>query len=75
MTDPSNTDNWQGEAGWFRAIECPMRTRSQKEPFKKKKKKHDVMQLFYAHSGPVIATVAWICIPATLKGLLNWMEL
>lgn len=36
MTDPGNTDNWQGEAGWFRAIECPMSTRSQKEPFKKK---------------------------------------
>lgn len=46
--------------------------RSQREPLKTKQ---DVMQLFYAHSGPVIAAVAWICIPATLKGLLNWMEL
>lgn len=78
MTDPGNPVSWQGEAGWFGVIECPMHTRSQKEPLKKKKQKkekQDVMQLFYAHSGPVIAAVAWICIPATLKGLLNWMEL
>lgn len=69
MTNPGNTDTWQSKVGHF--IRLP-HMRSQREPLKMKQ---DVMQLFYAHSGPVIAAVAWICIPATLKGALNWMEL
>lgn len=73
MTDPGNPVGWQGEAGWFGGTECPNAHQKpegtlEKKKKKQKKEKQDVMQLFYAHSGPVIAAVAWICIPATLKG-------
>lgn len=33
------------------------------------------MPLFHAHCGPLIAAMAWICIPVTLKELANWIEL
>lgn len=71
MTNPSNTDAWQTKVGHFALHRAPAQE-AKREPLKMKQ---DVMQLFYAHSRPVIAAVAWICIPATLKGLLDWMEL
>lgn len=33
------------------------------------------MQLFHARCGPLIAAMAWICIPVTVKRLENWIEL
>lgn len=72
MTNPSNSDAWQTKMGLLCTAEGSSTREAKREPLKLKQ---DVMQLFYAHSGPVIAAVAWICIPATLKGLLDWMEL